>query len=166
MKLTGIALAAVALACLSSVPAQPQIWKPEAPPPQKVAAYVDLIRSDMTAQKRSLVQTVMQLSEADAKVFWPLYDQYQRDYYELGNETSAVIREFVDNLDKMTADRADRLMTRTMDLQKRKLAVRQNYYNMIRKALSPILAVKFAQLDSQLVQMLELQVASNLPFIR
>ncbi len=125
-----------------------------------------MMRSDMTTQKKALVETVMQVSQADSKVFWPIYEEYQREYYELGNETAALIKEFVENIDNMTEDRAGRLMTRTLDLQKRKLEVRQKYYNKIRKALSPIKAIKFAQLDGQLVQMLELQISSNLPYIR
>ncbi len=125
-----------------------------------------MMRSDMTTQKKALVETVMQFSQADSKIFWPIYEEYQREYYELGNETAALIKEFVENIDNMTEDRAGRLMTRTLDLQKRKLEVRQKYYNKIRKALSPIKAIKFAQLDGQLVQMLELQISSNLPYIR
>lgn len=159
-------VAALALGCFLSVPAQSQTWKPEALPPQKVAAIIDMMRSDMTTQKKALVETVMQFSQADSKIFWPIYEEYQREYYELGNETAALIKEFVENIDNMTEDRAGRLMTRTLDLQKRKLEVRQKYYNKIRKALSPIKAIKFAQLDGQLVQMLELQISSNLPYIR
>jgi hypothetical protein len=108
----------------------------------------------------------MQFSPADAKVFWPIYEEYQREYSALGDETVALIKEFVENADTMTEDRADKIMTRTFDLQKRKMAVRQKYYDKVRKALTPIKAVKFAQLDGQLVQVLELQLSSNLPFIR
>ena len=163
---TRILIAALAFGFFLSVFAQSQVWKPEALPPQKVAAIIDMMRSDMTTQKKTLVETVMQFSEADAKTFWPIYEEYQREYYELGNETAALIKEFVENLDMMTQDKADRIMTRTFDLQKRKMAVRQKYYDKVRKALSPIKAVKFAQLDGQLVQMLELQISSNLPYIR
>jgi len=163
-KRTGFA--AFTLGFLLSVPAHSQTWKPEALPPQKVAAIMDMMLSDMTTQKKALVETVMQFSEADAKAFWPIYEEYQREYYELGNETAALIKEFVENIDKMTEDRADSLMTRTFDLQKRKMEVRHKYYYRLRKALTPIKAVKFAQLDDQLVQMLELQISSNLPYIR
>ncbi len=158
-------IAVLTLGCSLSLCAQSQ-WKPEALPPQKVSAIIDMMRSDMTTQKRALVETVMQFSPDDAKAFWPIYEEYQREYYQLGNETAALIKEFVEAIDKMTEDKADSIMTRTFDLQKRKLAVRQKYYDKVRKALSPIKAVKFAQLDGQMVQVLELQISSNLPFIR
>jgi len=54
----------------------------------------------------------------------------------------------------MTEDKADSLMPRSLDLQKRKMAVRRRYYSEVRKALLPIEAVRFAQLDGQLMQML------------
>ncbi len=161
-----IVIAAFAFGCFLPVSAQSQASKSEALPPQKVEAIIDMMRSDMTTQKKALVETVMRFSEADAKAFWPIYEEYQREYSKLGDETVALVKEFVENVETMTEDRAGRLMTRTFDLQKRKMAVRQKYYNKVRKALSPIKAVKFAQLDGQLVQVLELQLGSNLPFIR
>ena len=161
-----IIAAAFALGCYFSVPAQSQMLNTEKLPPEKVAAVIDMMRSDMSTQKKTLVETVMQFSPADAKVFWPIYEEYQREYSALGDETVALIKEFVENTDTMTDDRADKIMTRTFDLQKRKMAVRQKYYDKVRKALTPIKAVKFAQLDGQLVQVLELQLSSNLPFIR
>ena len=113
-----------------------------------------MMRSDMTTQRKTLVETVMQFSESDAKIFGPIYEEYQREYYALGDETAAQTKELVENIDKMTKDKADSLMPRSLDLQKRKMAVRRRYYSEVRKALSPIKAVRFAQLDGQLVQML------------
>ncbi len=71
-----------------------------------------------------------------------------------------------ENIDKMTKDKADSLITRSLDLQRRKMAVRRRYYSEVRKALSLIKAVRFAQLDGQLVQILWLQISSNPPHIR
>ncbi len=59
-----------------------------------------------------------------------------------------------ENIDKMTKDKADSLITRSLDLQRRKMAVRRRYYSEVRKALSLIKAVRFAQLVGQLVQVL------------
>jgi hypothetical protein len=156
----------VSLPFLAWVPAQSQDLKLETLPPQKVEAVINMIRSDMTTQKKTLVETVMQFSAADAKAFWPIYEQYQREYSGLGNESVALIKEFVENVDKMTENMADTLMTRSFDLQKRKLSVRQKYYGEVRKVISPIKAAKFSQLDGQIVQVMELQITSNLPFIR
>lgn len=77
-----------------------------------------------------------------------------------------MIKEYVENLDTMTDSKAAALMTGNFDLQERKLALRHKYYEMVSKALSPIKAAKFMQIESQLVGMLELQISSNLPFIR
>ena len=161
-----MALAVAGLALVCANPVRAQQWKPEAPPPQKIAAIIDLIRADLSTQKKSVVTNVMQFSEADAKVFWPIYEQYQMEFSGIGNETAALIKEYVENLDTMTDSKAATLMTRNFDLQERKLALRHKYYEMVSKALSPIKAAKFMQIDSQLVGMLELQISSNLPFIR
>ena len=159
-----LAVAGLALVCANPVRAQQ--WSPEAPPPQKVAAIIDLIRSDVSTQKKSIINNVMQFSEADAKIFWPIYEQYQMESSTLGNEAAALIKEYVEGFDTMTDSKAASLMTRTFDLRKRGLDLRFKYYQLVSKALSPIKAAKFMQIDNQLVTMLELQLTSNLPFIR
>jgi hypothetical protein len=157
---------AAGLALAFAIPVRAQQWSPEAPPPQKIAAIIDMIRSDVSTQKKSVINRVMQLSEADAKIFWPIYEQYQMDSSKLGNETAALIKEYVEGYETMTDSKAESLMTRNFDLRKRGLALRFKYYEMVSKALSPIKAAKFMQIDNQLVTMLELQLTSNLPFIR
>ena len=161
-----MSLAVAGLALVYAIPARAQQWKPEAPPPQKIAAIIDLIRADLSTQKKSVVNNVMQFSEADANIFWPIYEQYQMEFSGIGNETAALIKEYVESIDTMTDSKAASLMSRTFDLQERKLALRHKYYDKVSKALSPIKAAKFMQLDGQLVGMLELQISSNLPFIR
>ena len=37
-----------------------------------------MMRSDMTTQRKTLVETVMQFSESDAKIFGTIYEEYQR----------------------------------------------------------------------------------------
>jgi hypothetical protein len=151
---------------LGAVSPAAQQWSPEAPAPAKIAAIVDMIRADLSTEIKSVVSNVMQFSQADANVFWPIYEQYQKEYGKVGNETVALIKEYVENLDSMTDSRAASLMSRNFELQKRKLALRHKYYEQVSKALSPIKAARFMQLDSQLIGMLELQISSNLPFIR
>ena len=161
-----MALAVAGLVFVCSIPAGAQQWRSEAPSPQKIAAIIDLIREDLSDQKQSVINRVMQFSEADAKVFWPIYEQYQKEFSVIGNETAALIKEFVESIDTMTDSKAASLTSRTFDLHERKLALRRKYYERVSKALSPIKAAKFTQLDGQLVTMLDLQISSNLPFIR
>ncbi len=161
-----MALAVAGLTLVCAVSARAQVWTPEAPSPQKIAAIIDMIRADLSTQKKSVVNNVMQFSEADAKIFWPIYEQYQMESSKVGNDTAALIKEYVESLDTMTDSKAASFMSRNFDLQKRKLSLRHKYYEKVSKALSPIKAAKFMQLDSQLVGMLDLQISSNLPFIR
>ena len=160
-----IALAVTTAALGCAIPLGARQWNSEAPSPQKIGAIIDMIRADLSSSKKGVVENVMQFSEADGKIFWPIYEKYQADYGKIGNEAAALIKEYVENVDTMTDSKAASLMTRNFDLRQRALAVRHKYYQMISKALTPIKGAKFMQLDSQLVGMLELQISSNLPFI-
>src|SRR5512136_1286547 len=101
-----IALAVAGLTLACTIPARAQQWKPEAPSPQKIAAIIDLIREDLSTQKKSVVNNVMQFSEADAKTFWPIYEHYQKEFSVIGNEAAALIKEYVESIETMTDSKA------------------------------------------------------------
>ena len=42
-------------------------------------AYVELLRSDVRAQKVAFITELMEFSEADDKVFWPIYREYDTE---------------------------------------------------------------------------------------
>ena len=65
----------------------------------------------------------------------------------------------------MTDAKADQLAQQVMQLDEKRMALREKYYATMKKALSPIVAVRFFQVEHQLQLLVDLQIASNLPII-
>jgi hypothetical protein len=65
----------------------------------------------------------------------------------------------------MTMDdaEADELAQRVMALDEQRTALRQKYYEAMKKVLPTV--VRFLQLDNQVQLLIDLQIASNLPII-
>jgi len=40
-------------------------------------AYIQLLRTDLNAQKEQIIKETMQLDEKQAAVFWPVYKDYE-----------------------------------------------------------------------------------------
>ena len=57
----------------------------------------------------------------------------------------------------------DKLATSALDLESRRNAVKAKYYERVKKALSPKTAMRFLQVEQQLLLLIDLQIASSLP---
>src|SRR6185436_13201894 len=57
--------------------------------------YLQLLRSDMNSLKVELVNSIMKLSAADAKKFWPMYRDYENELGKLAINRAEMISEFV-----------------------------------------------------------------------
>jgi len=94
-------LAAVALAVASAAPAAAQVT--EGPQTNK---YLELLRQDLRTQKTALVTEAMDLTDAQATAFWPIYDDYSREMREVWDGRIANMKLFAENYERMTNDMA------------------------------------------------------------
>ena len=128
-------------------------------------SYIQLLRTDLNAQKRQIVNETMQLDDKQARIFWPIYNNYEAELDKLGDEKLAIVREYAANFLTMTNEKADELAQRVMALDDQKMALRRKYYDLMKKSLPAILVVRFFQVENQIQLLVDLKIASNLPII-
>lgn len=128
-------------------------------------SYIQLLRTDLNRQKRQIVNETMKLDDKQARLFWPIYNDYEANLDKLGDEKLAIVQEYAANFLTMTNERADELAQRVMTLDDQKIALRRKYYDLMKKSLPVILVVRFFQVENQIQLLLDLKIASNLPII-
>jgi hypothetical protein len=140
-----------------------QTMKPEQTKALNLAAYAELLRSDVRAQKVAIITEVMGFTEAEDKAFWPIYREYDLEMAKLGDERVGNIEEYARNYSQLTDEVADRLATKALDLEARRHAVKAKFYERVKTALSPKTALRVLQVEHQLQLIVDLQVAASLP---
>ena len=131
-----------------------------------VAAYAELLRSDVRTQKVAIITEVMGFTEAEDAAFWPIYREYDAEMAKLGDERVALIAEYADNYSKMTDAVADKLATKAIELEDKRQAVKAKCYERVKTALSPRTAMRFLQVEHQLLLLIDLQIAASLPIAK
>jgi Na+/phosphate symporter len=132
---------------------------------QNLRADIELLRSDVRANTAEIVRVMMQLDDKDAAVFWPIYRDYESELSKLYDEKVAGIMDYADNYLQMTDAKADDLATRALQWEDQRTNLKKKYYERFKKALSPITAARFLQIENQILMLVDLQVASSLPII-
>jgi hypothetical protein len=127
---------------------------------------IALLRADIQTKKTDILQQNLALSDEQAKAFWPLQRSYENDLSKLGDQRLQVIREYAKNWDNLTDETAKDLGKRLLDYQKRRVDLRGRYFDRMSKEISPTIAAKFFQVETQLENIVDLEIASSVPLIK
>ena len=131
-----------------------------------LSAYAELLRSDVRAEKVAIITEVMGFSEAEDAAFWPVYREYDAEMAKLGDERVALITEYAKNYEQMTDAVADGLATKALDHARRRQAVEAKYYDRVKAVLKPRQALRYLQVEHQLLLLIDLQIAASLPIAK
>lgn len=126
---------------------------------------VQLLRQDVQSLKNQVITDTMNFNEKEAAEFWPVYKQYAAAQHSIADKRLAVITDYAQNLDKMDDGKARDLTTRMFAIEDETQTLRKTYFPRFEKALGSKRAAKFYQVDNRLSQMVNLQLASEVPLI-
>jgi hypothetical protein len=128
-----------------------------------LSAYVELLRGDIRSEKAAIIVEVMGFNETEDRAFWPIYREYDAEMAKLGDERVALISEYAQHYDSLTDPIADRLATKALDLEAKRQGVKRQYFDRIKAALPARTALRFLQVEQQLLLLIDLQISAALP---
>ena len=127
---------------------------------------MELLRSDIRTQKVAVITEIMQFTEDEDAAFWPIYRQYELELSRLNDDRLRLIETYAEIYNKLTADTANDLVMKALDLESRRTALKQKYYAKLKDAISPRTAARFMQVENQIQLLLDLQIAASLPVLQ
>jgi hypothetical protein len=126
-------------------------------------AYVELLKTDANAKREAVVTYIMQLSDSDAKVFWPIYREYNDELSKLNAAEAQQIDAYAKNYDNISDKDAEDVVNKSLDLEAQRVELKKKYFGKMKSALSAPAAAKFYEIDSQFQDIVHLQTTSALP---
>jgi hypothetical protein len=132
----------------------------------KPADNMQIVLEKVRADKKLLVSENMQLTEAEAKAFWPVYDQYQDELFLLRSRTAKLIKDFSDAYEKMTNETAKKLMDEYITIETLGPKLRQTYLPKFRKVLPEVKVVRYYQIENKIQAVLIYELAKNIPLMK
>jgi hypothetical protein len=161
-KLLSIGVAAmVILANISAGYSQAQATSAQSNVDQDIA----LLRKDLRSDKKQIIAANMQLTEAEAPKFWPVYDQYTAELAKINDAKVAAIKDYAANYSTLTDDKALALSRQIIGIEESVGQLRLKYMPIFSKVISGKKTALFFQLDRRLTMLVDLQVASEVPLV-
>src|ERR1700722_3958277 len=120
--------------------------------------FVDLLRRDIRSQKKQIIAQNMDLSDAEAQKFWPVYDQYAADLSKIYDGKLALLKDYAVNYSSMTDEQAEDYIRKRAEVEHSIMQLRVKYIPAFRKVLSGRETALFYQIDWRLGLAIDVQL--------
>ena len=128
-----------------------------------VLEYIDLLRVDVQAQKAEIMGAMMGLGVDQSAKFWPIYGQYDAELTRLNILRAGNVQDYTRNYYQMTDPKADELAQNSFNYLRQRSDILARYYGRMKDSLGAVEAMRFLQIEGQLLAIIDLQIASALP---
>jgi len=132
----------------------------------KPADTNQLVREKIKADKKLFVAENMQLTEAEAKAFWPVYESFQKDQGKLVDRTQKLINDYAQNYQTMNDATAKKLTDEMIAIENDRLKLRKDYLPKFRKVLSDKKAARYYQLENKIFAVVSYELAKVIPLVK
>lgn len=126
---------------------------------------MEILMEKVKADKKLLVASNMDLNEAEAKAFWPLYDQYQKELDKLNQTLGNTIKEYADAFNKGPVENntAKKLLNEALRVQESEVKLRRTYADKVSKVLSWSKAARYIQIETKVRSIVNMELAKAIP---
>ena len=158
-RLTTIAICLVGLVLVASSAAQAQAVM------AGDEMFIEMLKHDIREARTEVMTSVMKLSAEDAAVFWPIYNAYRQKASAQADKELAQINEYAGAYWSLTNSQATEMANEFFAIEGKRLAHLESFYRELAEKLSPVQAMKAAQLEYRLDLILDMQIVNELPMV-
>jgi len=128
---------------------------------------MQILRDKIKADKKLVVAANMNLSDAQAKKFWPIYDAYQKELATLNRRIARVIVEYAeaDMKGAVSDELAAKLIKESIAVEQAEAAARKRLADKLTKALPGKVAARYLQIESKIRAAVRYELAADIPLV-
>ena len=128
-------------------------------------ANMQILMEKVKADKKLVVAANMNLNDAEAKVFWPIYDAYQKDLQAINERTGKTILAYADayNKNTLTDAMALQLTDEALAIDQSEITLRKSYEARLKGALPGKKVARYLQIESKIRAAIRYELADGIP---
>lgn len=134
----------------------------------KPADNMQILREKIQADKKLVVATNMELSESEAKGFWPVYEDYQKDLQKINQRIGRLLESYADDFrnKSLTDDKAKKLIDDALAIDKAEADLKSTYAPKLSKVLPARKVMRYLQIENKIRAVVKYDIASGVPLVR
>jgi hypothetical protein len=131
----------------------------------KPASNVEIIHEKLKADKKLIVSKYMELTEAEAKNFWPVYEDYQKNLQKINERLQSLLKSYAADYrsKSLTDDKAKKLLDEWISMEQDEVKLRKAFAPKVLKALPAKKAARYLQIENEYRLLIKYDLAATVP---
>jgi hypothetical protein len=134
----------------------------------KPASNLAIIHEKLKADKKLIVAKYMELTESEAKKFWPVYDEYQKDLQQSNERLLRLLESYAADYknQSLTDEKAKTLLDQWIAIERDEGKRRSTFAPKVLQALPPKKAARYLQIENEFRILLRYDLAATVPLVQ
>jgi len=132
------------------------------------ADNMQILRDKLKADKKLVVAANMELTEAESKAFWPVYDDYQKELAKINTRTADLIKAYAKeyNAGSLTDDRAKKMIDEMLAIEDAEVKMKRSFVPKLAKALPGKKVARYLQIEGKVRAVIKYELADGVPLVQ
>lgn len=128
---------------------------------------MEILKEKLKADKKLLVAGNMDLTDAEAKQFWPIYDSYQKELEGINKQLGQTIKDYADAFNKgnVPNDTAKKLLGEALSVEEQEVKLKRTYADKLGKVLPATKVARYIQLENKIRSLIRFELAQQIPLV-
>jgi hypothetical protein len=135
---------------------------------QEANTNMEILKQKIKADKKLIVAANMELSDAEGKAFWPVYDAYQADLKKLNDRMARTITDYADAYNKGSVpnETAKKLLAESLDIDAAEVSLKKSYVPKLEAVLPEAKVARYIQLENKIRAVVRYELAGAIPLVK
>lgn len=128
---------------------------------------MEILKEKLKADKKLLIAGNMDLTDPEAKQFWPIYDSYQKELDGINKQLGQTIKDYADAFNKGTIpnDTAKKLLGEALSVEEQEVKLKRTYAEKLGKVLPATKVARYIQLENKIRSLIRFELAQQIPLV-
>ena len=134
----------------------------------KPANNLEIVHEKLKADKKLIVAKYMELTESEAKRFWPVFEEYQKDLQKSNERLYNLLQSYAADYrsESLTDEKAQKLLDEWIAFEQEDAKRRGSFVPKVLKALPAKKAARYLQIENEYRIMLRYDLAATVPLVQ
>jgi hypothetical protein len=116
--------------------------------------------------KKAFIEKYMELTQTEAKEFWPYYNSYQFDLQKINDRLIKLIDDYAKSYKNLSDQDTVTMVNEYLAIERDQLKQKELYFRTLNKTLPAKKVVRYLQLENKINAMVRFELAANIPLVK
>lgn len=138
------------------------------PAAAQTEADMKILADKVRADKKAVIALNLQLTEAEAKDFWPVYDAYQADLQRINQRMLGAIKRYANAYNKgsVSDETAKKLINEAIAIEDAEVRLKRSYVPKLEKAIPGVKVARYLQIENKIRAVVRYELATQIPLVQ